>query len=280
MEAHQHQPVENSAGETVCRRCGLVLEEAPAITTPVKTKDPTYHDEPPLRKYYALRTEETHHDRSLGTDLKRTFLGRWEVFQEHSGEWKSRWLRIRRELQSYREKRLRDTFCEMDRICHHMGLTKRVQTELCHILRTHKVPSGAKSEHYWAQLVYIVCNLLGIPRTLAEIKRAFEEIYGKGALGRHPTKGIGKLAIQLGYKLRPTNPHDYIDRLASALGVDIAPEAHEIADGLRGNPYTVAATAIWIASGLSSLEISRKLRVSISAMFRIRGQRISWQRSA
>lgn len=205
---HQHKEVLNPyTGERVCARCGLVLGQT---FSDMPSRNPgRKYGEPFHQRERDLAELERRHDRNLGTELY-PFKKRSPGVKLDTLQW---WNRVRKYNlnASSRERRLREIFCEIDRICGLMRLPRRAQNELCYAFR--KLAGHLKGIPYkqvLAILIYRVCRLHQIPRRKREVDRMFQEFYGDSyskSRGRW-IRDISGLVRQLGY----SDPENEIDQ--------------------------------------------------------------------
>ncbi len=154
------------------------------------------------------------------------------------------------------ERNLAFALSELDRITSKLGLPRHVRENAAIIYREaveKGLIRGRSIEGVVAAAIYAACRKCRVPRTLDEIAEA----------SRVDRKEIGRtyrfLARELGIKLTPTNPIDYVPRFASELGLpgEVESKAIQILQkaaekGLTSGrgPTGVAAAAIYIASVL------------------------------
>jgi transcription initiation factor TFIIB len=154
------------------------------------------------------------------------------------------------------ERNLAFALSELDRIASKLGLPRNVRENAAVLYRgavEKGLIRGRSIEGVAAAALYAACRRCRVPRTLDEIAEA----------SRVDRKEIGRtyrfLARELGIKLAPTNPIDYVPRFASELGLPGEVESKAISilqkaaeKGLTSGrgPTGVAAAAIYIASVL------------------------------
>ena len=154
------------------------------------------------------------------------------------------------------ERNLAFALSELDRITSKLGLPRHVRENAAIIYRgavEKGLIRGRSIEGVVAAAIYAACRRCRVPRTLDEIAEA----------SRVDRKEIGRtyrfLARELGIKLTPTNPIDYVPRFASELGlpgeveskaIQILQQAAEKGLTSGRGPTGVAAAAIYIASVL------------------------------
>ena len=165
---------------------------------------------------------------------------------------------------SSREKNLYYAILEIDRMASSLGLPNDLRVAASMLFR--KVMSkglikGRSIEELVSAMLYIVCSLFVVTRTLKEIAE----------VSRSPLKKIGRAYIfllrKLDIKLAPADPSLFIPRFCSKLGLDgevrekaieIIKEAQEkeLTEG-RG-PIGIAAAAIYIAAVLCGRHCSEE----------------------
>ena len=149
------------------------------------------------------------------------------------------------------ERNLAFELSELDRMASGMGLPRNVRETAAMIYRKAVLKNlirGCSIEGVSAAALYAACRQCNVPRTLDEIANA----------SRVSRKEIGRtyrfIARELGLKLMPTSPQDYISRFCSELklsgdvqvkAIEILKDAadRELTNG-RG-PISIAAAAIY-----------------------------------
>lgn len=155
-----------------------------------------------------------------------------------------------------RERNLAYALGELDRYSSRLGIPRIVREDASMIYRTaarKQLIRGRSIEGVVAASLYTACRRCNNPRTLDEISE----------VSNGSKKQVGKnyrfLCRELGIKLKPTSPADYISRFGSNLGLsgEIQAKAVEIINlaiekGLSSGrgPAGVAAAALYIASVL------------------------------
>lgn len=253
QECSHKRVIEN--GERVCANCGLVL--GPVLSSaPCRNPDREY-GESFYQHRWDLASASYRHDRGLGTELRSIDMK--TKISPGVREWWNRMLHNPRGA-SYRERRLRELFCEVIKVCGYMGLPHAVRVRMCWMLRKLVGKKRGPVLGLMADLVYIACRSLGYPRTLDEIDQAFRELYGRSYT---PLRGkrigrIHELARKFGYNLLTPTAHDYIDRLAERWGApQVAASAHRIAQELNSsNPVARAKLAVRLAAKEARISLS------------------------
>jgi transcription initiation factor TFIIB len=152
------------------------------------------------------------------------------------------------------ERNLATALFELDRMASGMGLPRIVKERAAMIYRKavlKKLIRGRSIEGVSAAALYAACRQCNVPRTLDEISNV-------SSMSR---KDIGRtyryITRELGLKLMPTSPQDYIPRFCSELklSADVQAKTLEIIKGAadreltsgRG-PIGIAAASLYIAT--------------------------------
>jgi len=221
----KHRTIVERDSGYVCAKCGLVIGPVLSYLPP--------------RNVGISRTSETYHDYDIGGEVPKTF---------HIDA---------QRLLDYREKKLVELFCEIDKICDYMSLPRTAQRMLCHFSR--KLVgnvSGISYTSILADLVFIVCRNMRIPRDIREIDAAFRDLYGKQyrpARRGRMTKIFG-MAKKINLPIHRASPEDYVDRLAYKMGMPwVIPTARLLIRDMKhkySSPVACAKSAIKRAASL------------------------------
>ena len=260
--------------ELVCNKCGLILDAEFIDWGPEwRAFD---HDQLMKRSRVGSPMTYTIHDKGLFTlidwrnrDSYGKSISSMSRFQlNHLRKWHRR---IR--VSNSTERNLAFALSELDRMESALGLSKNVRETAAIAYRKavkKNLIRGRSIEGVAAAALYAACRQCNIPRTLDEICE----------VSRVSRKEIGRMyrliSRELGLKLIPTSPPDYVPRLCSALNlygevhsktIEILGKASakELTAG-RG-PTSMVAAAIYIASILcderrTQSEIARVAGVS------------------
>jgi transcription initiation factor TFIIB len=245
--------------ELVCNECGLVVDADFIDHGP----EWIAYDEEQRMKRSRVGAPMTYtvHDKGLSTliDWRNrdsqgkpiSSLARAQLY--HLRKWQRR---IR--LSNATERNLAFALSELARMDSALGLSRNVRETAAFVYRKAVEKSlirGRSIEGVAAAALYSACRQCSVPRTLDEI----------GEVSRVSRKEIGKtyrfISRELGLKLIPISPIDYVPRFCSALNlhgevqsktVEILRQASEkgLTDG-RG-PTGMVAAAIYIATILCS----------------------------
>ena len=258
--------IDQTRFEKSCKKCGLVLEENMVDSTfrgTARDKDGNFHGQNGAPK------DITIHDGGISTtfDINKGYIKDY-----------GRWKRLRRlnnqaRISDPQDRNLSKAFTELSLIASKLHLSGSVRMESASIYRNalkKDLVRGRSIEKLLVASIYISCRLCKVPRTLDEI----EESTGIDQ------KTIGKnyrfLARELGIKLIPISPNDYIPRFASKLGlssqvevrsIEIINQAKDLGLTSGKDPASVAAATLYGTSMLygerrTQSEIARTLGVT------------------
>ncbi len=242
-------------GEWVCKECGYVFDE-PAIA-----------EGPEWRAFDVQQLEER---ARTGAPMKETKIGRGltTIIDVHTRDTRGGQLSPTAKAQMYRirkwhkrttvstsiERNLAVALNEIKKIGSYLNLPENILEEAASLYRKaveKGLIRGRLIEAVVAAIIYAVCRMYGIPRTLEEVAEATG--LSKKDIGR----AYRFLVNELGLKVPLTNPIYYVPKFASALGLsgEVQEEAIRILQkaiekGLlsgRG-PTGVAAAAVYIAA--------------------------------
>lgn len=241
--------------ELVCNECGLVVD-ANFIDPGPEWRAFDYEQSIKRSRVGAPMTY-TVHDKGLSTMIdwrnrdsygkSISSISRAQLY--HLRKWQRR---IR--LSNATERNLAFALSELARMESALGLSRNVRENAAYVYRKaveKNLIRGRSIEGVAAAALYLACRQCNIPRTLDEI----------GEVSRVSRKEIGRtyrfISRELGLKLIPTSPIDYVPRFCSALNlhgevqsktIEILRQASEkeFTDG-RG-PTGLVAAAIYIAS--------------------------------
>ncbi len=242
-------------GEFICQDCGLVIEE-------------TYIDSGPEWRAFDSEQKEkrarvgapityTIHDKGLSTIIdwsNKDYYGKSISIRNRAQLFRLRKWQRRIRISNATERNLAFALSELDRLASALGLPKAVRETASVIYRKaveKNLIRGRSIEGVVAAALYAACRQAGVPRTLDEI----------ATYSRVDRKEVGRtyrfIARELGLKLMPTSPTDYIQRFCTALGlsgevqkkaIEIIKKAEEKELTSGRGPTGVAAAAIYIAS--------------------------------
>ncbi len=152
------------------------------------------------------------------------------------------------------ERSLPDTMIALDRVASVLGLPRALKEQagfLCKKAVKKGLLRGRKISGVVAAAVYASCRMGGVPRTLEELHLA------TGVRKKEIGKAYHILLRELGLRVPPANPVDYVSRFCSELGLgtNVQRQARKIlremddADGsLSLSPVGTSAAAIYLAA--------------------------------
>lgn len=252
-------------GEVVCPKCGLVVEEnivqegpewrafdAEQRATRTRTGAPLKYMNP--NRGLVTEIDQYNRDTSGGKIAPRQ---------------QAQWYRMRKwhkraSISNSIERNLAIALTELNRVASHLGLSESIREASALLYRKcveRGLIRGRQIETVVSAVIYAICRIYGIPRTLDEISRKAEI----------PKKEIGRtyrlIAQELELKVPLTNPQFYITRFITSLRLsgETQKKSQEILEqaieaGLisgRG-PMGVAAAAVYIASVLTGERRTQK----------------------
>ncbi|MBS3165036.1 transcription initiation factor IIB [Candidatus Woesearchaeota archaeon] len=235
-------------GEVTCRDCGLVIEEK-MVDFGQEWRD--FDDAPGQRRAGAPMTY-TQYDRGLGTEV-----GTRADLSKLAQRDRSKFFRLRKwqyRVSTAIERNLKMALAEMKRVSSYLRLPGSVDEEAARIYTQavqRGLVRGRSMESVVAGVLYAACRRNEVPRTLDEISEASG--IDKKEIGRT----YRFITRELGIKVLPSNPADYIARFASALKLTAETQSRalrileqaqdaELTSG-RG-PTGIAAAALYVAA--------------------------------
>src|SRR6056297_39447 len=237
-------------GEIVCKDCGLVIEDK-MVDFDQEWRE--FDSEAAARKRRTgAPMTYTQFDQGLGTDV-----GRKADLYKFGGKTKNKFFRLRKwqqRISTAIERNLKLALAELKRVSSFLRLPSSVEEEASRIytLAVQKgLVRGRSMESVVAGALYAACRRHDVPRTLDELSDASS--VEKKEIGRT----YRFITRELGIKILPSNPADYIPRFASALrlspetqskAIEILEEAQrkELTSG-RG-PTGIAAAALYVSA--------------------------------
>ena len=252
-----HLSRDYSRAELVCRDCGLVIDQD------IIDHGPEWRafdsDQREKRARTGAPMTYTIHDKGLSTMIgwtNRDAYGKSIPTKNRAQLFRMRKWQARTRISDGTERNLALALSNLDRMSSGMGLPRTVRETAAMIYRKAALKNlirGRSMEGVSAAALYAACRQCHVPRTLDEIS----------SIARMSRKDVGRnyryVARELGLKLMPTTPQDYISRFCSELKlsgdvkaktIEILKEAadKELTSG-RG-PTGIAAASLYIATVL------------------------------
>ena len=246
---------DHSRAELVCKNCGLVIDEDFIDYGPEwRAFDSNQREK---RARTGAPMTYTIHDKGLSTMISwknRDSYGKSIPTRNRAQLYRLRKWQRRIRISNATERNLATALSALDRMASGMGLPRTVRETSAMIYRKavlKKLIRGRSIEGVSAAALYAACRQCNVPRTLDEISNA-------SSMSR---KDIGRtyryITRELGLKLMPTSPQDYMIRFCSALklSADVQAKTLEIIKGAvdreltsgRG-PIGIAAASLYIAT--------------------------------
>jgi len=237
-------------GEITCRNCGLVIEEK-MVDFDQEWRE--FDSEAAARKRRTgAPMTYTQFDQGLGTDV-----GRKADLYKFGGKTKNKFFRLRKwqqRISTAIERNLKLALSELKRVSSYLRLPGSVEEEASRIytLAVQKgLVRGRSMESVVAGALYAACRRHDVPRTLDELSEA------SGIEKKEIGRTYRFITRELGIKILPSNPADYIARFASALkltaetqskSVEIIEEAQRVELTSGRGPTGIAAAALYVAA--------------------------------
>ncbi|MFT4904975.1 MAG: transcription initiation factor TFIIB [Natronomonas sp.] len=246
-------------GETVCRDCGLVVEEDEIDRGPEwRAFDSAEKDE---KSRVGAPTTNMMHDKGLSTNID------WRDQDAYgnslSSNQRQKMQRLRKWNERFRtrdskERNLKQALGEIDRMASALGLPDNVRETASVIYRRaldENLLPGRSIEGVSTASVYAAARQAGVPRSLDEVS----------AVSRVEKSEIARtyryVVRELGLEVQPADPESYVPRFASDL--ELSDEAENRARKLLQNakeqgvhsgksPVGLAAAAVYAASLLTN----------------------------
>ncbi len=244
---------DDSRGELICNKCGLVMEQDEIDTTPEWRAFDSVQQSKRTRTGAPLTF--TKHDKGISTEIGKGLEELYKV----SVKKRAQYYRLRKwnkRLTKSKDRNLSYSLSELARQVSYLGLPKSVHEEVGRLYEkavTKGLVRGRSMESIITALIYAVAREEGSPRTLSELSAA------SGIEKREIGRAYRYVARELGIRILPAAAEEYIPRFSSLLGLSGTVQAkakeilavavdEEITSG-KG-PTGVAAAALYIAAVL------------------------------
>ena len=238
-------------GEIICKDCGLVIEEK-MIDFSQEWREFEGDSAGGSRRRTGGPLTYTKFDKGLGTDV-----GKRSDIYSLTGKDRNRFFRLRKwqhRISTAIERNLKLALAELKRVSSYLKLPKAVEEESARIYTLavqRGLVRGRSMESVVAGALYAACRRHEVPRTLDELSEASG--IDKKEIGRT----YRFVTREIGIRILPSNPIDYLARFASALklsaetqskAVEILEKAQssELTSG-RG-PTGIAAASLYVAA--------------------------------
>ena len=241
-------------GEIVCMDCGYVIEDN-LIDFSQEWRE-FDGDDVSGRRRAGAPVSLARHDKGISTELGMGFS---DIFKLPP-RLRPKFLRLKKwqqRISTATERNLKYALAELKRYTSQLSLSPGVEETSALIYRravAKELVRGRSMESVVASALYAACREHGTPRTLDEIAE----------VANIPKREIGRtyrfLSRQLGIRILPTDPVDYIPRFASNLkltgktvtrALEILSKAKEMELTSGRGPTGVAAAVLYIAAQLT-----------------------------
>ena len=242
--------VQKEKGEAVCRDCGLVIEDK-MIDFGQEWREFDESDESSKRRTGAPMTY-TKYDQGLATDVG----AKGDIY--HLGaKGKSKFFRLRKwqhRISTAIERNLKLALAELKRVSSYLKLPEAVKEEAARIytMAVQKgLVRGRSMESVVAGALYASCRRHEVPRTLDELSEA------SGIDKKEVGRTYRFITRELGIRILPSNPVDYLPRFVSALklsaetqskAVEILQKARDAELTSGRGPTGIAAASLYVAA--------------------------------
>ena len=237
-------------GEIICKDCGLVIEDK-MVDFDQEWREFDSDAAARKRRTGAPMTY-TQFDQGLGTDV-----GRKADLYKFESKTKSKFFRLQKwqqRVSSAIERNLKQALSELKRVSSFLRLPGSVDEEASRIYTLavqRGLVRGRSMESVVAGALYAACRRHDVPRTLDELSEA------SGIEKKEIGRTYRFITRELGIKILPSNPADYIARFASALklsaetqsrSVEIIEDAQRVELTSGRGPTGIAAAALYVAA--------------------------------
>jgi len=237
-------------GEVICKDCGLVIEEK-MIDFGQEWREFDEDGGDKKRRTGAPMTY-TKYDKGLGTDIGQ----KGDVYKL-TGKDRNKFFRLRKwqyRISTAIERNLKLALAELKRVSSYLKLPRSVEEESARIYTLavqRGLVRGRSMESVVAGALYAACRRHEVPRTLDELAEASG--IDKKEIGRT----YRFVTRELGIRILPSNPVDYLPRFASALKLtaETQSKAVEILESAQRNELTsgrgptgIAAASLYVAA--------------------------------
>ncbi len=242
---------DSTRGEVVCRSCGLVIEDGMIDFSQEWREFDSGESEKKRRAGAPMSLAR--HDKGISTEIG---MGYSDIFKLPASK-RPKFFRMKKwqqRISTATERNLKYALAELKRYTSFLNLPSSVEETIALLYRkavAKELVRGRSMESVIAGALYAACREHGTPRTLDEISE----------VSHVPKREIGRtyrfLARQVGLRILPTDPADYVPRFASQLTLSgkVVTKALEILKRSKEKELTsgrgptgVAAAVLYIAA--------------------------------
>lgn len=237
-------------GEIICRDCGLVVEDS-GVDFGQEWRE-FDSDASQQRRRTGAPMTYTQYDQGLGTEV-----GQKSDLYTMGNKARNKFFRLRKwqyRISTAIERNLKLALAELKRVSSYLRLPQSVEEESARIYTLavqRGLVRGRSMESVVAGALYAACRRHEVPRTLDELSEASG--IDKKEIGRT----YRFITRELGIKILPSNPADYVARFASSLKLSAATQSRavEILEAAQTNELTsgrgptgIAAAALYVSA--------------------------------
>jgi len=245
-------------GETLCKDCGVVVEDN-AIDT---TAEWTNSEDEPNKARAGAPTSLARADMGI-----RTVIGSKSDFSKLTGSSLRKYKKLQREdirSATKTERNLKYAFDDLKRFGSVLHLPASVEEESARLYRKaleKNLIRGRTVEAVMAGCIFLACKNFGVPKgfkEVCELTNVNQKDFGKA---------FKHVARRLGIRFGPTSAIDYVPRFGSTIGLEPKTQARAVEvlkkaekaglDNGKG-PLGLAAAGIYIAAQLTGQHITQK----------------------
>jgi transcription initiation factor TFIIB len=244
--------------ETVCTRCGLVVDEHNIDPGPEWR---SFEDDDTNPERTGAPLTRSRHDRGLSTEIGRS--------TRVKGRKRRQFARMRRQhkrskVRSKAERNRIYAFTEIRQLVSTLDLPTHIRDRACVLFESAQdddLLQGRSIEGFAAAAVYATCRTDSVSRTLPEITGAAK------ATRAELDAAYDAMNRELGLPTGPIDPREYLARFASRLNApdrverrarEFATEARETGIHTGRNPGGVAAACLYTAAQREGCEITQQ----------------------
>ena len=242
--------IQKERGEAICRDCGLVVEEK-MIDFGQEWREFS-EDSGTSRRRTGAPMTYTKFDKGLGTDIGR----KGDIYQL-SSKGKNKYFRLRKwqhRISTAIERNLKLALAELKRVSSYLKLPRSVEEEASRIYTMavqRGLVRGRSMESVVAGALYASCRRHEVPRTLDELSEA------SGIEKKEVGRTYRFITRELGFRILPSDPVDYLPRFVSALklsaetqskAIEILQKARDAELTSGRGPTGIAAASLYVAA--------------------------------
>lgn len=241
--------INSEKGEVICRDCGYVIEDN-MVDFSQEWRD--FDDSDAMKRRTGAPMTYTQYDQGLGTEV-----GQRSDLYGLGQKSRNKFFRLRKwqyRISTAIERNLKLALAELRRVSSYLKLPKSVEEESARIYTLavqRGLVRGRSMESVVSGALYAACRRHEVPRTLDELAEASG--IDKKEIGRT----YRFVTRELGIKILPSNPADYIARFSTALkltpesqskAVEILEQAQKLELTSGRGPTGIAAASLYVSA--------------------------------